>query len=257
VTALNFDNPTTEPLPPSLQTAFKKRAGVSLHHLIKEDLFHKLRSGAWPPGSELPSEQVLCAYYDVSRGTLRRAVADLVSEGYIERHSGKGSFVCQPKLESGVTGAYNRMSVVGPEVNPGGDILYCKKLRPDAHVAGVMGSSDSVWRLERLRYTHQQPVTLQTSFIPAALCPDLGKQDLKHIHLVDVFRDVYGLHLGSAVEYLDPAVADSHVAKLLMISAGAPVFRIERTTYTVDGRIAEYRNALLRGDIYRYRVELR
>lgn len=46
-------------------------------------------------------------------------------------------------------------------------------------------------------------------------------------------------------------------AKHLGVPLHAPVFRIERTTYAADGQFAEYRNAILRGDIYRYRVELR
>jgi GntR family transcriptional regulator len=236
---------------------FRKRAGSSLHHQIKDDLFHRLRSGTWPPGAELPSEQALCAHFGVSRGTLRRAVADLVAEGYIERHSGRGSFVCHAKLESGVTTAYSRMSVMGPALDPGGQILYCQKTRPNAHVAGVLGSKAPVWQLERLRFTNGQPVTLQTSFVPVAMCPDLGRQDLAHQHLIDVMRDAYGIHLGRAVEVLDPAVADGHVARHLGIGVHAPVFHIERTTYTVDGAVVEYRNAILRGDIYRYRVDLR
>ena len=126
------------PLPGS---PFLKRAGVPLHHQIKDDLFHRLRSGDWPPGSELPSEQVLCAHFDVSRGTLRRAVADLVNEGYIERHSGRGSFVCHPKLESGVTSAYNRLSVIGPEVDAGGEVLLCRRESPNAHVSAEMKSA--------------------------------------------------------------------------------------------------------------------
>jgi DNA-binding GntR family transcriptional regulator len=243
----------------SLEAAgpFKKRPGVSLHHQIKDDLFHRLRSGDWPPGTELPPETALCAYYDVSRGTLRRAVAELVAEGYIERHSGQGSFVCHPKLESGVTSSYSRMSVVGPEVDPGGQILFCRSATPNPHIASVMGSGDPVWRLERVRFTRQQPVALQTSFIPVALCPDLGRADLKTRHLVEVMREKYGIHLGRAVEYLEPAVADGHVSKHLSVPLHAPVFHIERSTYTVEGRIVEYRNAYLRGDIYRYRVELR
>ena len=228
-----------------------------MHHQIKEDLFHKLRSSDWPPGSELPSEQNLCAHFNVSRGTLRRALADLVTEGYLERHSGRGTFVCHPKLESGVTSAYSRLSVVGPEVDRGAQILDCRRITPNHHVAMVMQSNEPVWRLERVRFTQQQPVTLQTSFIPVALCPDLDKQGLTSQHLIEVMRDNYGIHLASAIEYLEPAAADGHAAKHLGVPLHAPVFRIERTTYAVDGRVVEYRNAILRGDIYRYRVELR
>ncbi len=236
---------------------FRKRAGAPLHHQIKEDLFHNLRSGDWPPGSELPSEPSLCAHFDVSRGTLRRALADLVTEGYLERHSGRGTFVCHPKLESGVTSAYSRLSVVGPEVDRGAQILDCRRITPNHHVAIVMRSTEAVWRLERVRFTQQQPVTLQTSFIPVALCPDLNRQTLERQHLIEVMRDTYGIHLASAVEYLEPAAADGHAAKHLGVPLHAPVFRIERTTFAADGRVVEYRNAILRGDIYRYRVELR
>lgn len=245
-------------VPPSpAPQPFAKRPGVALHHQIKEDLFHKLRSGEWPPGAEMPSEHILCTHYGVSRGTLRRALADLVSDGYVERHSGRGTFVCRPKLVSGVTSAYSRSSVVGPAVDPGGRVLLCRRVKADRHVAAMLQSRGAVWQLERVRFTDGQAIGLQTSFIPVVLCPDLAKQDLQSKHLVDLMRDIYGVHFGSAVEYLDPGIADSHVARHLGIRVNALVFRIERTAYTVDGRAAEYRNAVLRGDMYRYRIELR
>src|SRR5579872_7316273 len=76
--------------------AFDARPGVALHHQIKEDLFLHLRSGRWPPGHELPTEEALCRHYRVSRGTIRRAISDLVNGGYVERKPGRGSFVSRP-----------------------------------------------------------------------------------------------------------------------------------------------------------------
>jgi GntR family transcriptional regulator len=115
----------------------------------------------------------------------------------------------------------------------------------------------ALWNLERVRFTDGKPVSLQTSFLPAALCPDLSRQPLTSEHLIDVLREAYGVHLGSAVEYLDPTVADGYAARHLAVKVHTPLFQIERTTYTVTGAVAEYRRALLRGDVYRYRVELR
>jgi len=239
--------------------AFAPRAGVALHHQIKEDLFLHLRSGRWAPGFEVPTEEALCRHYGVSRGTVRRAVADLVTDGYVERHRGRGTFVSQPKLESGVVGSYSRFRVIGPPLDPGGRVLFCRRIRAVKDVAAMMGidAGAPVWNLERVRFTAGTPVTLQTSFLPVALCPDLARQDLAHLHLVDVLRDAYGVQLGSAVEYIDPTVADGHAAKHLAIRSGTSLFQIERTTYTVTGAVAEYRRAVLRGDVYRYRIELR
>jgi GntR family transcriptional regulator len=114
-----------------------------------------------------------------------------------------------------------------------------------------------LWMLERVRFTKGTPVGLQTSFLPVGLCPELARQNLAHLHLIDLLRDVYGVHLASAIEYVEPTVADGHAARHLGVRLRTPLFQVERTTYTVGGVIAEYRRGVLRGDIYRYRIELR
>ena len=238
---------------------FEPRPAVALHHQIKEDLFLHLRSDRFAPGLALPSEAALCGHYSVSRGTVRRAIADLVSEGYVERFRGRGTFVSRPKLESGLVGSYSRFHVVGPTLDPGGRVLFCRRIRAPKDIAAMLKvrSGTGLWILERVRYTEGKPVSLQTSFLPSALCPGLARQNLATRHLIDVLRDEYGVHLGSAVEYIDPTLADGHAARHLGVRVRSPLFQIERTTYTVAGVVAEYRRAVLRGDVYRYRIELR
>ena len=238
---------------------FRAQAAVALHHQIKEDLVLHLRSERFAPGLALPSEATLCAHYRVSRGTLRRALADLVSDGYLERHRGRGTFVTRSKLESGVVGAYNRFHLVGPPLDAGGRILQCRSLRASRDIGAVMRVKPGtrLWMLERVRFTEGTPVGLQTSLLPFNLCPGLAREDLAAVHLIDVLRDVYNVHLGSAVEYVEPTVADGYAARHLGVRLRTPLFQIERTTYTVAGVIAEYRRGVLRGDIYRYRIELR
>ena len=89
------------------------------------------------------------------------------------------------------------------------------------------------------------------------LCPDLDRQDLATRHLVDVMQEVYGVQLVRAVEYVEPVVADGYAARALSVRARTPLFQIERITYAMNDAVAEYRRALLRGDAYRYRIELR
>ena len=239
--------------------AFHAHPAVALHHQIKEDLVLHLRSERFAPGLALPSEAALCAHYRVSRGTLRRALADLVSDGYLERHRGRGTFVTRSKLESGVVGAYNRFHLVGPPLDAEATILQCRRIRASRDIGATLDvkTGTRLWMLERVRFTHGTPVGLQTSFLPFDLCPGLARQNLAGLHLIDLLRDVYGVHLGSAVEYVEPTVADGYAARHLGVRLRTPLFQIERTTYTVAGVIAEYRRGVLRGDIYRYRIELR
>ena len=55
-------------------------------------------SGVYPPESQIPSEQEMCARYGVSRVTVRRAISELTDEGILRKQQGKGTFVCTPKL---------------------------------------------------------------------------------------------------------------------------------------------------------------
>jgi GntR family transcriptional regulator len=138
-------------------------------------------------------------------------------------------------------------------------VLSCRRTRAAKDVAAMMqvDPGTPLWSLERVRYTDGKPVSLQNSLLPVMLCPDLSRQSLATRHLIDVLREQYGVLLGSAVEYVDPTVADGYAARHLAVRVRTPLFQIERTTYTISGTVAEYRRALLRGDVYRYRIELR
>lgn len=238
---------------------FSPQPAVALHHQVKADLLLKLRAGNWPPGSEIPPEPALCAHYGVSRGTLRRAIGDLVNEGYLERFPGRGTFVSPPKLESRFAGSFGRFTVIGPSLESTSRVLFCRRERAQEAVAAVLGLQHhaEVWHLERVRFAGERPAALQASYLPSRLFPGLDRQPLGTRFLLEIMSEVYGVPLLRAVELVDPTSADSYAAKHLGIKAGTPLFRVERTTYVAEERMAEYRVSLLRGDIFRYRTEFR
>jgi GntR family trehalose operon transcriptional repressor len=77
---------------------------ASKYHEIYEDLRSKIESGQYAYNSYLPSEYNLIEEYDCSRNTVRRAIAKLADEGYVQSMHGKGVLVlwmpAQPSLFS-------------------------------------------------------------------------------------------------------------------------------------------------------------
>lgn len=55
-----------------------------------------IESGEYPPGSPLPSEQVLADRYGVTRPTVRQGLAELRATGVVTVVNGRGAFVADP-----------------------------------------------------------------------------------------------------------------------------------------------------------------
>ena len=75
-------------------------SAVPLYQQVAEDIRNRITSGEYSPGQALPSESRLCELYNVSRITIRNAIADLVEQDLLVTHHGKGTFVQTPKISS-------------------------------------------------------------------------------------------------------------------------------------------------------------
>lgn len=237
---------------PSVSTGFAPR-----YHQVFQDLDVRIRAGSWTPGDPIPSEAELCKYYGVSRGTIQRALRDLVEQGVLVRERGRATYVSSPKLEGSVLASY-RQSIDRPH-DKGSKVIRCDRVEASDDIRKVMGLNpgEEVYELERLRFVNGVPLSYQLSFLPAKICPDLEKCKLESRHLHDVLMDAYKVAFLSAEEFLEPVKPNDYVADLLDVTVDHPLFYVERISYLFDGSVGEFRRAHMRGDVYRFRIELR
>jgi len=66
--------------------------GALVVNVIKK-IIGRISNGDYPIGKRLPAERELCRQLDVSRGTLRKALADLEALGVVARRHGSGTIV--------------------------------------------------------------------------------------------------------------------------------------------------------------------
>ena len=87
-----------------------------IYQKIESDIKTKIDKNELKSGDLVPSENQLTKLYDVSRMTVRQALNNLVTDGYLYKHKGKGTFVSQRKIEKnihGVRGFTEEMEDVG------------------------------------------------------------------------------------------------------------------------------------------------
>ncbi len=74
----------------------KKERTKLLHSQLTTYYRERILDGRLQAGTRLPTDDELAALYQISRDTVRQALAQLTNEGLIERVQGRGTFVSQP-----------------------------------------------------------------------------------------------------------------------------------------------------------------
>ena len=77
-----------------------KNNQVPFYLQVKEDILKNIENGTFKNEERIPSEEVLCSIYDVSRPTVRQAIKNLLNDGKLIIKKGKGTFVIKQKFES-------------------------------------------------------------------------------------------------------------------------------------------------------------
>ncbi|MGH6680156.1 MAG: GntR family transcriptional regulator, partial [Bradyrhizobium sp.] len=77
------------------------RSPIPLYHRLYVALSERIASGAYPPGSQLPTERSLTEEFRVSRQTVLAALQRLTADGVIERYAGRGTFVVEARAQPG------------------------------------------------------------------------------------------------------------------------------------------------------------
>ena len=231
---------------------------IPLYYQISTTLLDQILEGKWTAGELLPSESQLVAEYQVSRATIRRALAELQREGWITTRKGKGSMVAKPKMEQDLMRFYSLARSFGKSAQR----IFSKTLRQEEIVADPVigkhlsiGAADRIVVIERLRHVDKEPIMLETSYLPSSLYPGLAEASSLEA-LYDLFETVYGIRIARAEEFLQAVAPTPEEASHLGIAKGAPVFLVERISFNPQDQPVEFRRSVIRGDRFRYKVEL-
>ncbi|MEZ0364380.1 GntR family transcriptional regulator [Mycobacterium sp. pUA109] len=208
-------------------------AGVPLHRQLFLVLHDEIARGALSPGDALPTEQALCDQFGVSRITVRRALADLADQGYIERRHGVGSFVRPRVPVAGVTagGSYlDGLRQVQFETKV--EVLERDLRTPPSAVAAALGEPGDtlhVLRVRRERRT-REPLMVTEAWLPADLAGVLTAAALRRESLYELLSAA-GVAVDRMQHEITAEVAGPRTAQLLDTAIGSPLLRINRLAF--------------------------
>ena len=227
------------------------------YYTVKRQLLDLIASLA--PGSPVPPERELARDYGTSRTTVRQALAELVVEGRLLRRQGKGTFVAKPKVAQALELASYTEGMRAHGLHPQTRILEIGYMAADEDLAARLGirPGGRTLRIHRLRLADGEPMSVDTSHLPARRFPGLRKQLKRHSSLYETLASAYGVRLTEAEETIETVLADPHNADLLAVDTGLPLLLLSRHAVDVTGETVEWAQSWYRGDRYKFVTRLR
>jgi GntR family transcriptional regulator len=209
---------------------------------------------ALPPGTPIPTERSLAVEFDVSRTTVRQALAELTVEGRLLRVQGKGTFAAEPKVAQRLQlSSYTEdMRAQGRE--PSSRLLDLSEIPSDAELARLLGvrSGAKVLRLQRLRLADGEPMAIETTHLPLGRFRGLRRHLSGGTSLYQVLRERFDVDMGHAEETIETALAGPHEAELLGADVGMPMLLLSRHSFDTAGEPFEWVRSVYRGDRYKF-----
>jgi len=242
-----------------MPTALDKRSPTPLYHQLKNVILSAIQSGRWKADDQLPTESELAEMYGVSKITVREALRELAQMRYVRREQGRGTFVARTQLEQGpreLTSFTEEMRRRG--YRSSSRVLARDVIPATAPVAErlELAEGDPVFRLRRLRIANDQPMGIQTAYLPLRLTPGVERRNFESRSLYEILRKDYNLVPARAKETHTAIAADSQTAALLGIPKRSPAMAVERVSYLASGHPLELVESVMRGDQYQIVLEL-
>jgi GntR family transcriptional regulator len=110
-----------------------------LYKRVKSLLTQSLAEGEWKPNEAIPSESRLAERFDVSIGTVRKAIDELTAERILVRQQGRGTFVASHTQSRFLYHFYHVVGEDGIKRFPSPELLQFRRIRAEPHVATRLG----------------------------------------------------------------------------------------------------------------------
>ena len=230
-----------------------------LHLAISQQIQQQILDGIYLPGAKLPSERELIATYKASRITIRRAIANLVQQGLVATHQGKGAFVTQQKkvaytISNPLTFLEKDLQTKGIELSL--QNLVFELIIPPKKVQTILNlppSNPKAYLQKKLLLTDNVVGGVDITYV----LPEIGNKLAPELQENMTFPvlERHGYKIKRVAAIIECTNADLELSKYLEVPLGHPLLVYRHTAYTSNDRVILHGATISRGDRFCYSVE--
>lgn len=231
-----------------------------LYAQVKALITRRIGSGEWKPGALIPNEFQLAAEFNVSQGTVRKALIALEAERLIVRRQGLGTYVARHTRERALFHFFRIVDRDDQRLEPSSITLGQRVVAAPAKLAAALRveRGDQLHRITRIRTLKSQPAIFERIYVPVALMGSLTVEP--GVEMIDemyvIYQESFGITVAHASERLAAVAATAEDSRHLGVAKASPMLEIVRIARNVSKVPVELRISRYRTDLFRYTAEL-
>ncbi|MFV0463616.1 MAG: GntR family transcriptional regulator [Nostocoides sp.] len=227
---------------------------VPLYHQLAQQLTAAIEDGTLNPGDPFENELALAGRLDLSRPTVRRAIAELVDRGLLVRRRGIGTTVASQVIHrrDELTSLYEDMARRGQKPKTRVLSFETAVVHPPAAAMLDLDAGTPLVAVVRLRLAGETPTALMHNWLHPKFA-DLTEGDLEQHSLYALLR-ARGTRPVIAHQTIGARRPTAYERKQLGLSAGDPLLTMKRRAYDADGAAVEFGDHCYRYDQYAFDV---
>jgi GntR family transcriptional regulator len=209
---------------------------------IAGELRDAIVRGDHPIGAQLPTEAELASRFNAARGTVRQAVAVLVSEGLVGTRQGARRIVLGSERSQSFAELHSFAQWARSVGHQAGGLVLDSRRRPSTPSEAVrlaITPGEEVLVVVRLRRLDGEPVLVERTVYASWIAPAVEKIDPACESVTQELYEAVGLVFAYGEHLIDAVAAGAEDARLLGVRRGSPLLRQRRTTTSQEGRPVE------------------
>ena len=195
-----------------------------IYHILKS----RIQQGIYSVDNYLPSENDLCKTYSITRTTARRALDELLKEGFIEKEHGKGSRVLERRQTLGLLTVKGFSEAVGENVHT--TMLQMPSFTSWPEKLPFRPSKKELKHkciyFERLRGVGDAPVMLEQNWFSGKELNGFLETEFIQGSFFKTLSSKYLIEITGSEQEIRALYSDEKTSELLQISKNAPILRI-------------------------------
>ncbi len=222
---------------------------IPLYHQLADIIITKIRSGEYPPGSRIPSENRLAATYGIGRPTARQATDLLVRKRMLVRKRGSGTFVEESRKEVdlfSLAGTISSFHKKGISIKT--QIIEDIRLETIENDSENPFSGQEVYFFSRLSRVEDMPVLIEDIYLHATLFSGIERFNLQGRSLSQIVEAQYYMRPTGGKQNFRIGYLTGEKAENLDISSDIPILAVKRFLHFEQAKNAIYSELFCRTD---------